>query len=439
MDLACKICCEPYTTWELHRPRSLPCGHSFCGVCATRLLADGKILCPVCQRRYKYQGIEEISINHDLEDVIERLAFVSVSRESVVANSNSATTGPKLHQGVCEEHGGYKVHYCLTHHIFICSDCALAYHLEADCRRVPIGKVLNDKKADLCKKMKSNMTYLQERCAQVKSFDNILKNSEIAIKTQIEGLQMKIKELKDHMNICETSASKYTHLITECEEWQKQTQFSISNINNITTFLELKNEIQLVDSSDQETQKWTKQVEDTLKQLSDVTEHLASPRKVYLSFSKKSCGTPLGMVVIEVNEEVPMLAKQFVHLCMGQTGNKYSGHSAIGVSEKGKSSERLYCMGYININNEPCNTKIFTDIENTGKVAHKPGLVLPNSDTGFRISTRTGFSKKWPGPAIGEVVYGMDVVKKIIEDDLVFESQSVHSQVTISESGLVIN
>ncbi|CAL4082169.1 unnamed protein product, partial [Meganyctiphanes norvegica] len=273
------------TTTELHRPRCLLCGHTLCGVCATRLLINGKLRCPVCQQIYKYDNLNKISINHELEDVIETLVSASTLTltEKIAPTSDQATvpkdglkitlTAPKLNYGICDWHGLFKVHHCLTHDIFICSECALSYHFEGNCSCVPIEKVLNDRKSDLSMKIDSHMSDLQETCRQVQESDrqfewyfNILNETELKIENKIENLQSDVKTIKQQMKIHQNLSSKYKKLVSEYEDRQKQTQHIKNQIQSISTFQELDNEVQLMNSTECEAQDRNKQVIDTLKQ-----------------------------------------------------------------------------------------------------------------------------------------------------------------------------
>ncbi|CAL4081285.1 unnamed protein product, partial [Meganyctiphanes norvegica] len=480
MDLSCKICFESYTGSELSRPRSLFCGHTLCGECATKLLVNGELRCPLCQQNHKYQSLNKIIINHELEDVIEMLA------------SKSTESGPKLHYGKCEQHGAYKVHHCLTHEVFICSDCALAYHLENYCCRVPIEAFLNNRKDELCKKIETRMSSLQEIDGQVKLHDPLSKMTEDQIKTQINKLQSDLKTHQQQMNFFQNSTSEYTELFNECENRLRQAQ-------NITTFRELEKETKLVKSSDNKTQEWTKLVKDKLTQhlgeiltsgtlerlvasrdvcaihthnkqqkfgrifardgylilqdfrnfkppsctavinLRDVIGHLSSPRHIYLSLS--NWDNPLGMIIIKVNEKAPRRAQQLIDLCVGQTGAKYSGSTGISVCRKGKTGEHISFTYYLNSNGRYSYAKLVSDIEVTEPVLHNQGTCIFNQrgeQAGFSIFTKRDHLDTWDGPVLGEVISGFPVLEKVIEINLIPKGWCKKSHVTISESGLII-
>lgn len=569
MELTCEICFDPYTTFGLHRPRCLPCGHSLCGTCAKRLLNNGLINCPACQHNYKYIDLEQIGINHELEKAIELLTSISTSTVSTEGMSNiknvpsSVLTfkSPKLHRGICEEHGYYKLHHCLTHCIFICSECVIAYHLEADCCRVSISEFLNNKKTDLCKKINSQMSSLQDIGRELESYQSILNATSLQIRSQIDKLQQKL-------NICQKNVRNNAELIKECEDHQGKVQNAKCNIQSITTFLQLNKETQMLQILGHETQVWRKQAEDiqveffgqlftseifanivtnqetyaiykqegqswwgrilvvdeklimkdlksdeppsgtlifnskdiekyifqchmlpptVLKSLlsykeiyatythenqqrwgrilnkdgslmlevfrsikpstealvlnlNDVRKQLSSPQHVYLSFSKED-GTFLGRVIIRLNEKAPGLAMQLTDLCIGHTGKRWVGSSYILVDKEGIATEFMGFCSYINENNEACDKELSYNLEENEEISSPTeGLVLPwyEESADFIILTCDNITEKYDyGPAIGDVVVGMPILKNMITDKLVNDDQD-DSQVVISDSGLLI-
>lgn len=416
MDLACNICMESYTTIDPRRPRSLPCGHTLCEECASKLFTNGKIRCPTCQQIYTYKIFKDITINRELEDVIDRLALLSTE------------SGPKLHHGKCEEHGNYKVHFCITHDMFMCSDCVVAYHLDSDCRRVSIGKVLHDRKAELTKGIES-------RIFSLKAADKYLIDTECKIKANIVKLKSELKKEEQLMIRCQNRISNCKTLTQECENRQK-------HAHNLKSFRELDRETQWMNSSENSMQELTTECLGSILppgtfdylsfcretfvshthqgqkrygriltrdgqlllqdfriaqlaagsliiNLTGITNFLPSPRQVYLVFSIN--GVNLGKVCISVNEKEPRRAEQFVTLCVGHKGARYSGTNHIAVWNKGKTAEYFWIRYYLTSKDEPSKQILFSDLEKSETTIHKHGLVISNAggDTsaGFSILT----------------------------------------------------
>ncbi|CAL4118988.1 unnamed protein product, partial [Meganyctiphanes norvegica] len=244
----------------------------------------------------------------------------------------------------------------------------------------------------------SQIDDFQNVCKGVELHHKITKEN---LQADLKELEKQINRLKKQIDECQISESKYLALQKECENKEKEAKCSKDNIQSVTTFTGLGIERQHVESSEFNTKKWTNQVEDGLKQsieeiftpdalatiiksqdtyatythngekrwghiktwkgytlmqdfrtekpptgalvlnLKDVTEHLKSPRHVYLSFSHRWSSRHLGNVIIRVNEEAPLYAQQLIDLCIGHTGARYSGSTAIAGQDFTLDSERL--------------------------------------------------------------------------------------------------
>ncbi|CAL4190637.1 unnamed protein product, partial [Meganyctiphanes norvegica] len=187
------------------------------------------------------------------------------------------------------------------------------------------------------------------------------------------------------------------------------------------------------------TAQYCKKKENIKEKLSVVTKHLPTPRHVYLNFS--TMDKSLGRVVIKVNESESRWAQQLVDLCVGQTGERYSGSTSIGMVNKGEPNELFYLNSYLTAKNEKSDNQLYMLNQKSGYPDHKQGRVIPygrNYGAGFCVLTRKDYKQSWGGPILGDVVSGFHVMEKIMKDDLV-ELESDKSQVKISESGLVID
>ncbi|XP_063850013.1 tripartite motif-containing protein 5-like [Scylla paramamosain] len=72
----CYVCFTIFSTDENHRPRILPCGHSFCSSCITSLLQQGTvgcISCLICHAQHAAPNAAHFPINYDAESLMIQL------------------------------------------------------------------------------------------------------------------------------------------------------------------------------------------------------------------------------------------------------------------------------------------------------------------------------------------------------------------------------
>ena len=99
-SLSCGICTEPYKYAKI-----LPCLHSFCGECISRLVKNEELSCPVCRRQHKIPNGETEKLPDD--------AYVNTLVEHMQKHSNVC--------GGCNAPKTAK--YCIDCAIELCSNC----------------------------------------------------------------------------------------------------------------------------------------------------------------------------------------------------------------------------------------------------------------------------------------------------------------------------
>ncbi|XP_064096622.1 uncharacterized protein LOC135208413 isoform X1 [Macrobrachium nipponense] len=68
----CHLCYEVYDE-ETRRPRMLPCGHSYCTDCITKLIMNGRLSCPECNTNFVASDSSQIPVNYGMERVISAM------------------------------------------------------------------------------------------------------------------------------------------------------------------------------------------------------------------------------------------------------------------------------------------------------------------------------------------------------------------------------
>nr|XP_045619596.1 tripartite motif-containing protein 59-like [Procambarus clarkii] len=67
----CSVCLINYD--EDLRPRSLPCGHSFCSKCVDNAIKNGQLTCPSCRTQHSARAAAHLPINYGIEACVRKL------------------------------------------------------------------------------------------------------------------------------------------------------------------------------------------------------------------------------------------------------------------------------------------------------------------------------------------------------------------------------
>ena len=69
--LECGVCYTKYNEND-RKPKSLPCGHTFCNICVEKMYKSGEgIRCPLDQKRFRVEDISKIPINYAFLEMIQ--------------------------------------------------------------------------------------------------------------------------------------------------------------------------------------------------------------------------------------------------------------------------------------------------------------------------------------------------------------------------------
>lgn len=68
----CPVCFTPFDNTE-RRPRTLPCGHTFCTLCINEVEKRNRVQCPTCRVKHRVPRAGQFPISYTIEAVIERL------------------------------------------------------------------------------------------------------------------------------------------------------------------------------------------------------------------------------------------------------------------------------------------------------------------------------------------------------------------------------
>ncbi|XP_069161731.1 tripartite motif-containing protein 59-like [Procambarus clarkii] len=73
----CSVCYNDYDDNQL-RPRTLPCGHTFCSQCIDNAIKNGQLNCPSCRAEHAATAATLFPINYGMEALIRKLKGIEV-------------------------------------------------------------------------------------------------------------------------------------------------------------------------------------------------------------------------------------------------------------------------------------------------------------------------------------------------------------------------
>ncbi|XP_069180715.1 E3 ubiquitin-protein ligase RNF168-like isoform X3 [Procambarus clarkii] len=73
----CSVCFNNYDD-TLLRPRTLPCGHTFCSQCIDNAIKNGQLSCPSCRAQHTATAATQFLINYGMEAFIRKLKGMEV-------------------------------------------------------------------------------------------------------------------------------------------------------------------------------------------------------------------------------------------------------------------------------------------------------------------------------------------------------------------------
>ncbi|XP_069193067.1 tripartite motif-containing protein 59-like [Procambarus clarkii] len=79
----CSVCFNDYDDNRL-RPRTLPCGHTFCSQCIDNAIKNGQLTCPSCRAEHAATASTQFPISYVVEAFVRKLKNIQLTAEEVV-------------------------------------------------------------------------------------------------------------------------------------------------------------------------------------------------------------------------------------------------------------------------------------------------------------------------------------------------------------------
>ncbi|XP_042226403.1 tripartite motif-containing protein 6-like, partial [Homarus americanus] len=213
----CKVCFDNFDE-ALRRPRSLPCGHTFCTVCIVDMIKNSQFTCPTCRADHNTLALTDVTqlpINYGMESFIRRLKGVSLKPAQTKAPTKRPQDGPR-----------------------------------------GISKKLRSLLQEEMNKVISLITACDEKLSQLGKYGkkvNDLKTGHNLLEDRLNGLLEQNKAAKELVEQEETSVEDMS---TEGEEEKQQLQAVLEYLNTVNSLQEFHTAIEDADRRSVVTEDW---------------------------------------------------------------------------------------------------------------------------------------------------------------------------------------
>ncbi|CAL4190371.1 unnamed protein product, partial [Meganyctiphanes norvegica] len=297
--IECGICLEEYNTTR--RPRTLPCGHNFCGDCLQNCIEQGSNNCSICRKTHTATTVDDIPINTEFETVIQLNR--SLMLRNTVQTNESSDEDDDFSNGRCSRHKKSLLYFkCETHSIYICRECAVIEHSPTKCNIIEIKEEVLKTKDDTLMDAQKRVDHLDSAKTTI---ETIIKQKNYSITRKEGKIESLLKEIDDECNVRD-KAEKDT---IEIKNIARQLKEFIESLKKSTT----KHKIDKETLELQEKVKTCERLLEELKGNYDIEDSSKYPLK-------SKCSS----ITIESLREIVTNSAEEVWACMEMKNKKFS-------------------------------------------------------------------------------------------------------------------
>nr|XP_045592784.1 E3 ubiquitin-protein ligase RNF168-like isoform X2 [Procambarus clarkii] len=412
----CKVCITNYDKAK-RRPRTLPCGHTFCTLCVAGMIKLQRLSCPTCRVDHKATSATHFPISYDMEAVIRKLKVLQLTvlpsskpneRRSLIQEKEDSVS--QLLSGFQETLSQLK-----------------RYEVQLRDWKNQHEELLA-KLSDLVERNKGALKLLEDELS-ILLYQR--KKGEEGV-ARLEGTQGSLAGVHSAAEAA-TALDDSERYNAEVEDWIQNCQKIFPDVNTIHTSLKVRE----VTKRALETIKDADAIDDApvflgdadhtimekVDQLAPILSHetlmnLVEPSSTLVFLDIGWAGSARGRIYIRLSPDTG-LAKQFLLMCTGLRGPTYANTRILGVWNKGTEFEMVGGGDY-DCNNGQGGTPLLQGLTNceayrrparagTVRALHGPEST---KSAQFSITTRDCANREWYW-AFGQVESGLDVLKAV--------------------------
>nr|XP_053650375.1 uncharacterized protein LOC128700925 [Cherax quadricarinatus] len=272
----CNVCYSNYDE-ELRRPRTLPCGHTFCTQCIEDTIKNVRLTCPSCRAEHSATAATQFPINYGMEAFIKK--FISMQVTSV--ETMSAKPGEDHTRGISK------------------------------------------KLRSMVEEHKSNINNLISECEEVLSQLGMYQGQVRDWKTQHHQLQDRLYDLveqnKTAIKFLEQENTSVVNMTTEGEAGKKQLQTMLECLDTVNTAQEVDTAFDEADQCNLEVEDWIQKCQELFPDVNTVYTSV----KVQETIKKAlNMTTETGATAVPVLEDSGSTIMEKVELITGEISPK---------------------------------------------------------------------------------------------------------------------
>ncbi|XP_069168907.1 uncharacterized protein [Procambarus clarkii] len=209
----CSLCFNDYDDKQL-RPRTLPCGHTFCSQCIDNAIKNGQLTCPSCHAQHAATAAIQFPISYAVEALVRKLKNIQLTTEEVVP--------AKPYEGLASG----------------------------------ISKKLRSLVQEQKNIINSLITSCEEVLAQLREYQGQLgdwKTHHLQLQDRLYGL---VEQNKLALKLLELEDTSVVDMTTQGEEGKTQLQAMLGTLDTVNTAQEVFMTINEVDQCNMEVENW---------------------------------------------------------------------------------------------------------------------------------------------------------------------------------------
>ncbi|KAK4319775.1 hypothetical protein Pmani_009327 [Petrolisthes manimaculis] len=125
---------------------------------------------------------------------------------------------PVISDGPCEDHGYYKVFYCLTCKVWICRDCTITEHPTRTCQVQSVSHGLNSMKHQVKEDIKKNIIASKSQLKAMKRFARVVDNHSDSFRNTVAKILQTLEENKRDRKTVSAACARLEANLKQLEE-----------------------------------------------------------------------------------------------------------------------------------------------------------------------------------------------------------------------------